>query len=198
MSTRFSPRNKKGFTLIELLIVITIIGILAVALIPRVSQGPAKARDVKRKADINNIATALELYNSDYGSYPLSGSTFTTSAIVCLKNSTVDTTVAYKLSSYIQALPSDPGNATLGGCDAGEYMYYEIYGGTNNTVSSAALLTKMEIATSESDNFYCLSGVPAASDFSTYAATNTFLTGKIKTSTTCPVGTPNTYYVILR
>lgn len=62
---------KKGFTLIELLIVITIIGILAVALVPRISQGPARARDTQRKADMSNIASSLELYYSDTGAYPV-------------------------------------------------------------------------------------------------------------------------------
>ena len=63
-------QHRKGFTLIELLIVITIIGILAVALVPRISQGPARARDVQRKADISNITSALELYYADFGTYP--------------------------------------------------------------------------------------------------------------------------------
>lgn len=63
-------RPRKGFTLIELLIVITIIGILAVALVPRISQGPARARDTQRKADMQTLASALELYYADYGYYP--------------------------------------------------------------------------------------------------------------------------------
>ena len=60
----------KGYTLIELLIVITIIGILAVALLPSVLGAPARARDAARKADINNIIAALETYNSDHQQYP--------------------------------------------------------------------------------------------------------------------------------
>jgi len=52
-------KNKKGFTLIELLIVITIIGILAVAFLPSLLGAPAKARDTQRVADVQKIAGVL-------------------------------------------------------------------------------------------------------------------------------------------
>jgi len=63
-------KGRKGFTLIELLIVITIIGVLAVALVPRIVGAPSKARDAARKADLQQIATGLELYaDSNSGKY---------------------------------------------------------------------------------------------------------------------------------
>ncbi len=63
-------RNPKGFTLVELIIVIMIIGILAATLLPKVMGAPAKARDAARTADLNAIATALELYYADNSAYP--------------------------------------------------------------------------------------------------------------------------------
>lgn len=63
-------KTRKGFTLIELLIVITIIGILAVALLPRVLGAPQRARDASRKAALQQIAGVLETYMSDNGTYP--------------------------------------------------------------------------------------------------------------------------------
>ena len=60
----------KAFTLIELLIVIVIIGILAVALIPRLTGAQARARDIARIADMRQMQTALELYNVENGKYP--------------------------------------------------------------------------------------------------------------------------------
>lgn len=64
---------KKGFTLIELLIVVSIIGILAVALIPSLTDAPARARDAGRKAAVNEVVAAVESYNIDNGNYPAGG-----------------------------------------------------------------------------------------------------------------------------
>ncbi|MEI7477147.1 MAG: prepilin-type N-terminal cleavage/methylation domain-containing protein [bacterium] len=50
-----SRMQKKSFTLIEMLIVVVIIGILAAALIPRLQSVQARARDIKRIADIHQI-----------------------------------------------------------------------------------------------------------------------------------------------
>lgn len=87
--------RKRAFTLIELLIVITIIGILAVALIPRLTGGPGRARDAQRKADLQQIATALEFYaNDNAGSYP---SATTNNCVSGLS-----------LSSYLTNVPADP------------------------------------------------------------------------------------------
>ncbi|MCC7431975.1 type II secretion system protein [Candidatus Peregrinibacteria bacterium] len=65
--------SKKGFTLIELLIVISIIGILAVALLPQILSAPASARDTAKQAALNQIAVALEQHNAASGSYPNAG-----------------------------------------------------------------------------------------------------------------------------
>lgn len=64
---------KKGFTLIELLIVITIIGILAAALLPSILGTPARARDTARKADLGNISKAVETFAADHQHYPSVG-----------------------------------------------------------------------------------------------------------------------------
>jgi prepilin-type N-terminal cleavage/methylation domain-containing protein len=61
---------KKGFTLIELLIVISIIGILAVALLPNILSAPATARDAGRKTTLNSVLVAMEQYKATNGAYP--------------------------------------------------------------------------------------------------------------------------------
>ena len=66
----FSPA-KRGFTMIEILVVVTIIGILITLGIRSYNATQVKARDVRRKADLHNMAKPLEAYFNDYGVYPL-------------------------------------------------------------------------------------------------------------------------------
>ncbi|OGE37505.1 hypothetical protein A3B45_01875 [Candidatus Daviesbacteria bacterium RIFCSPLOWO2_01_FULL_39_12] len=56
-----SARNPRGFTLIELLVVISIIAILAVIGITIFSGAQARARNAKRRTDVNALVSALEV-----------------------------------------------------------------------------------------------------------------------------------------
>ena len=60
-----------GFTLIEILVVISIIAILAGVGLATFSGAQKKSRDAKRKADLETIRSALEMYRADNGEYPL-------------------------------------------------------------------------------------------------------------------------------
>lgn len=64
--------RQHGFTIVELLIVIVVIGILAALVLNSFAGVQAKARDTKRKTDIQAIATQLEACYNDKcgGAYP--------------------------------------------------------------------------------------------------------------------------------
>ncbi|MBN1521077.1 MAG: type II secretion system major pseudopilin GspG [Candidatus Aureabacteria bacterium] len=64
-------KNKKGFTLIELMVVIIILGILAAAIVPRLTGKTQQARIVAAQTDIDgSLSTALDLYETDNGFFP--------------------------------------------------------------------------------------------------------------------------------
>ena len=65
-------KSRRGFTLIELLVVISIISVLSALLMTNFVGVRQRGRDAQRKSDIRQIQTALELYRSDNGSYPIS------------------------------------------------------------------------------------------------------------------------------
>lgn len=123
--------SRKAFSLIELLIVITIIGILAVAFLPSITSGPSRARDVQRVSDLSDIALALELYYQDNGQYPTAAS----SSIPTVVDAYFDNGVA----------PLDP---TLE-----DGYYYETCNGTQG-FGLAALVENPKTT----DNYYYKSG----------------------------------------
>lgn len=68
---RSLKQNQSGFTFVELLVVIVIIAVLVAATANYLfSQGGAKARDVERKNDINQVAALVEQFQAAYGEPP--------------------------------------------------------------------------------------------------------------------------------
>lgn len=123
--------SKKGFTLIELLIVITIIGVLAVALLPRIVGIPARGRDTARIAALNQIVTALQTYYNDKGKFP----------------DTNGSCVPDTIKGYLGgSVPLDPSGKKVSPCaTTGSYYYKPLsVSGTDNQAFVLAADTEVD------------------------------------------------------
>lgn len=62
--------RQRGFTLLEIMVVVVIIGIMATFVLPKVLSRPYEAQRTKAISDMNQIKTALELYQLDNFNLP--------------------------------------------------------------------------------------------------------------------------------
>jgi len=64
--------KQKGFTIVELLIVIVVIAILAAITIVTYTGISSQANEAAVKSDLKNFGTAMQMYRSEKGEYPVS------------------------------------------------------------------------------------------------------------------------------
>jgi prepilin-type N-terminal cleavage/methylation domain-containing protein len=102
-------KKNKGFTLVELLVTISLIAVLTAIAIVYYGNTQKKARDNKRRSDLEQVRAALEMYRSQNGSYP-AGSW-----------SDLGSALTGGTDPYISELPSDPRSS---------YNYYYDSAGT--------------------------------------------------------------------
>jgi general secretion pathway protein G len=67
---QFISSKVAGFTMIELLIVIAILGMMLAMVSGNYFSSLQRGRDAKRKAELGELKTALNLYYQDYQTYP--------------------------------------------------------------------------------------------------------------------------------
>ncbi|MDO8451445.1 MAG: prepilin-type N-terminal cleavage/methylation domain-containing protein [bacterium] len=88
--------NRRGFTIVELLVAVSILTVLSTIAIASYGSATKRSRDSKRRADIEQLRSALEMYRADFGFYPSTGGGVWTPAS------------NLALPSYIAAIPTDP------------------------------------------------------------------------------------------
>ncbi len=98
-------RNKiSGFTMIELLIVMAIIALLSGISVFALQGARSSGRDAKRKADLEDIRSALELYKADCGQYKSGTLPTGTNGLI----SSVGTDGCTSANTYMQDVSEDP------------------------------------------------------------------------------------------
>ena len=114
----------------ELLIVISIIAIVTVIGVVSYTSINKRSRDAKRKADIEQIRSALEMYRSDFGTYPVCSALPTSfSDASCLGEASMA-----QFAPYIAKIPTDPKTPTY------YYMYKTGSAAPANSYQIAAVL----------------------------------------------------------
>lgn len=127
---------KNAFTFIEILVVVTIIALLTAAGAISYSQFSKSSRDAKRKADLEQIRAAVELYRSSNDVYPLSGAgLYHISLSTCSTGSLTD----INGNTYLSKLPNDPK------CTGDKPTYYYV-SADGSTYSVAAYLESSSVA----------------------------------------------------
>lgn len=117
-------RAMRGFTLIELVVVISILAILAGALIPRVTNRMAQSRDMRRLSDLQAVKAAVDQYYIDKGAYPVAKTNASFGGWDVSQDG--DFIPILVQSGYLQDMPKDPLNdATY------QYRYYVYPKGTS-------------------------------------------------------------------
>lgn len=92
-------KRKQGFTLIEVLVAVTIVAVLTAAGVISYSSVNKRSRDAKRKSDIEQLRSALEMYRTDYSYYP---------KVNTVNFNNVSNLDPLLVSDYLPGIPTDP------------------------------------------------------------------------------------------
>ncbi len=149
-------RVTEGFTLIELLVVLSIIVLLMAISVFGLAGARESARDQRRKADIETIRSAVELYRADCDKYPTTAEISSGTQFEGTQSSGGKCLTTF---IYLKSVPSDPASAT--------YKYAQTGGGTGYEIC-----TTLEKIPSGGGSVSCGGSTSCGSSTCYYKATN--------------------------
>ena len=114
----------RGFTLIEVLVVVVILAILAAIVVPRVVGRTDDAMLAKARADVQGLATALNLYKLDNFTYP---STDQGLEALVMKPGGSPEAANWRSGGYVDRLPKDPWNRDYQYLSPGSHGEFDVY-----------------------------------------------------------------------
>lgn len=149
-------RKGKGFTLIELMVVIAIILILALIAIPAYRNMQDRARKSRVQSDLRTLANALQMFYTDWNTYPVQGTAARLSSnnagaeLMGVSGASVNVSGAVSATgergpiTYIEKLPIDPFDVQNGS------YYYQ----SNNVSGAATAYVLYSITTAPGEYIY--------------------------------------------
>lgn len=99
----FLKNQKNGFSMIEVLTVTAILAVLMIIAITQLPKQLEKAKDSRRKSDLQKVKIAFENWHNDEGCYP--------------PDTILDNCGGTELEPYLKIIPCDPGTEQ-------SYIYY--------------------------------------------------------------------------
>ncbi len=147
INSEFSSNS--GFTLIELMIVIAILAGLATMFMTTFPSAQKRGRDTKRRSDLKQYQTAMELYANKNGGYLVSGGTINPSGTFCSD--------AAKLG--LKSCPDDPKST----------QHYSV----NSTATQYVLWTQLEQPSGATAEYFVVCSTGKAIDATTPPTSST-------------------------